>query len=113
MSGTVTMERPTLAPPLVEDDVSQYLTSYFWRDDSRYTIMEYDYRLRWTLTYGPSGRPSQYVIAKVELWNWSTGTWNELWTLDPVGDDHRSLYMQQQLVRQLASKANAILFGSP
>jgi hypothetical protein len=58
------------------------LTSYQFRDDSEYTVREFDYRLRWTLYANHDQiRDTAHAHATVEVWSRRDDDWHQVWEL--------------------------------
>lgn len=100
------MPQPVLRAP-VNDGESPWLTRYFWRDDSEYTIREYDYRLRWTIQ--PNDNDVDETRASVEVWSKRDQRWSEVWTIIEETTYRVSDEQEQGLLDRLAEKAAEVL----
>ena len=59
------------------------LTSYRFRDDSEWTMRDFDYRLRWTLHAEHDRiREVGHAHVVVEVWSRGDAEWHQVWELD-------------------------------
>lgn len=92
------------------------LSSYRFRDDSEWTMREFDYRLRWTLYVDYDQiRDAAHAHVTVEVWSRRAAEWHQVWELSRKAESPGGVKWEPKvrdwngLLAELAQYASEVL----